>query len=304
MSAQPPFQRPALQRQNGKRNIESGPIVIIDGVVEIDTKQFNKENAEEVAWTVIECIGEAASMSDAAKACMGLFKVIRGAKSGLEAFESDCKKGLIPNPEFLVLINEMGYKFSGYSETTNDYLEARVIKQIGSALFCWGGAAASAVITVDVGTSSLGAQALALTGAHAFFFNEIRRKYPNEEFRGYIDMCLAAKVVKATSRGITTTMALIPYASLPAKIATAAVNTFIVSASKMTLHKAIDRTAQSLHFHAFLEQADSGDKPATEVMNEIFRRRGVLGLFSQYEVNKIINEPAGWMALADKLKLI
>lgn len=303
MSAQPPFQRPALQRQNGIRNIESGPIIIIDGVVEIDTKQFNKENAEEVAWTVIECIGEAASMSDAAKACMGLFKVIRGAKSGLEAFENDCKKGLVPNPEFLNLL-EMGYTFSGYSKTTNDYLEARVMKQIGSALFCWGGAAASAVTTVDVGTSSLGAQSLALTGAHAVFLTEIRSKYPNEEFRGYIDMCLAAKLVKATSRGIATTMALIPYASLPAKIATAAVNTFIVSASKMTLHKAIDRTAQSLHFHAYLEQADSGDKPATEVMNEIFRRRGVLGLFSQYDVNKIINEPAGWLALADKLKLV
>jgi hypothetical protein len=39
-------------------------------------------------------------------------------------------------------------------------------------------------------------------------------------------------------------------------------------------------------------------------MNEIFRRRGILGLFSQYDVNKIINEPAGWLALADKLKLI
>lgn len=298
--------RPApLIRSNAFRmpNANSGPIIKNNGLIEIDTEQFNTENAEEVAWTVIECLAEAADMANAAKACMGLYKVLRGANSSFEAFEKDCNEGLVANPEFLKLL-DMGFEFSGYSKKTHKYLEARLKKQIGAAFFSWGGAAASAVTTVDVGTSSLGAQALALTGAHAIFLTELRTKYPNEEFRGYIDMCLAAKLVKASSRGISTTMALIPYASLPAKIATAAVNTFIVSASKMTLHKAIDRTAQSLHFHAYLEQSDSGDKPATEVIQEIFRRRGFLGWFSQYDVNAIINEPAGWLALADKLKLI
>ncbi|MDI1231577.1 MAG: hypothetical protein PSU93_10540 [Methylobacter sp.] len=296
--------RPApLIRSNPSRTLNAGPITKTNGLIEIDTNQLNKENAEEVAWTVIECLAEAGGMADAAKACMGMYKLIRGANSGLEAFEKDVDKGLVPNPEFLKLI-DMGFTFSGHSTKTETYLENRLNKQIGAALFSWGGAAASAVTTVDVGTASLGAQSLALTGAHAVFLRELRVKYPNEEFRGYLDMCLAAKLVKATSRGISTTMAVIPYASLPAKIATAVVNTVLVSGAKLTLHKAIDRTAQMLHFHAYLEQSDAGDRPATEVMNEIFRRRGVLGFFSQYDVKAIINEPAGWLALADKLKLI
>lgn len=149
-------------------------------------------------------------MADAAKACMGMFKLIRGASGGLEAFEKDVDKGLVPNPEFLKLI-DMGFRFSGYSKKTEKYLGDRLNKQIGAALFSWSGAAASTVITVDVGTASLGAQSLALAGTYAY-----------------------------------------------------------------------------------LEQADTGgDRPATEVMSETFRRRGVLGLFSLYDVNAIINEPAG-----------
>ena len=38
-------------------------------------------------------------------------------------------------------------------------------------------------------------------------------------------------------------------------------------------------------------------------MKEVFTRRGVMVL-AQYDVPTLIKEPAGWMALADKLKLI
>jgi len=44
--------------------------------------------------------------------------------------------------------------------------------------------------------------------------------------------------------------------------------------------------------------------PASNIMYEIFSRRGATRIFGKYDVDKIIKDPAGWLALNDKLMLI
>jgi len=41
--------------------------------------------------------------------------------------------------------------------------------------------------------------------------------------------------------------------------------------------------------------------PASRIFAEIFARRGATAVFGSYDVAALIREPAGWMALGDKL---
>ena len=257
----------------------------------MELSKINKDDAEELGWAVVEILAEAADMSEAGKLIMTVF-------GGGRAMEKELSDGMVKNPYW----HTLGFS-SSYSKKTRNYLNNRAKKNFAASLFKWGGSAASTVTAVDVGTSTLGAQSLALTGAHAVKLVNLRNMYSNAEFRGYVDLCLKAKAVKAGVRGAETTMALIPGACIASTIGVAAASAITKLGAKITLHKAIDRTSQLIHMHAYLEQSDSGAKPATELMKEIFRRRGVM-VFSQYDVPGLINEQAGWMALADKLKLI
>lgn len=47
-----------------------------------------------------------------------------------------------------------------------------------------------------------------------------------------------------------------------------------------------------------------GSGPATEIIWELFTKRGATRLLGKYDVQALIEEPAGWMAIADKLLLI
>jgi hypothetical protein len=77
-------------------------------------------------------------------------------------------------------------------------------------------------------------------------------------------------------------------------------------------------TALEIHRRAFHEQrarnqperaAAIGPEPASEIMREIFEQRTLTRLIhliphvNRYQVEALIREPAGWMALADKLML-
>jgi hypothetical protein len=44
--------------------------------------------------------------------------------------------------------------------------------------------------------------------------------------------------------------------------------------------------------------------PASEIMHEIFIRRGFTRIFGQHDVVSLIEEPGGWVALNDKLMLM
>lgn len=67
-------------------------------------------------------------------------------------------------------------------------------------------------------------------------------------------------------------------------------------------------TSADLHWRGFQELALSrtfgGEGPAMRILKELFIRRGATRVFGQYDVEKIIREPNGWMAVKDKLLLM
>ena len=82
---------------------------------------------------------------------------------------------------------------------------------------------------------------------------------------------------------------------------------------RLTLGKLVARTSMELHWRAYQEQAISGFigqssqgavGPASSMVREIFKRRGLTRIFGKYDSDRFIREPGGWMALNDKLMLI
>ena len=52
--------------------------------------------------------------------------------------------------------------------------------------------------------------------------------------------------------------------------------------------------------------ADTGGSvgPASRIVWELFTKRGITRILGAYDIAAIVNEPAGWMAINDKLLLI
>jgi hypothetical protein len=257
----------------------------------IHPSEIDRSDIEEVAWTVIECLAEATEMDQAIKLILAVYK--EGMSLVDATMKDELEKGCVPNPHFVA------NKIKGpKNKNTRSYLRSRVGKNFAAGIFKVVGMAAQSHTAVNVATLSLGTQALGLTAAHAAKLLALRKKHPNPTFQGYIDLCLKAKSMKAVSRGVEMATACIPGGEIAASIGLSAANACLKLCKVVTLHKAIDRMAQQVHF-----QARCGGQSAKELMQEIFTRRGVMVL-CQYDVPALIEEPAGWMALSDKLQLI
>lgn len=258
----------------------------------INLNEVNRRDVEEVSWAVIECLAEGYNATGTTKLILGLFKEGLGVLSATA--QSELEKGYIPNPHFVA------NKIDGpMNKHTKSYLRARLGKGFAAGLAKVAGmVGAASGSVVNVSTVSLGAQSLGLTAAHAAKLVLLRKKYPNAVFQGYVDLCLKAKAAKAVLRGIEVAAACIPGAEIAAAIGVAAATACLKVCKVVTLHKAIDRMSQQVHF-----QARCGGQSAIDLMKEIFTRRGVM-LLCQYDVPALIEEPAGWMALSDKLTLI
>lgn len=77
---------------------------------------------------------------------------------------------------------------------------------------------------------------------------------------------------------------------------------------KVTLDKLLTRTAMEVHWRSYQELV-IGRKhgpcgPASSMFFEIFTKRGATRIFGKYDTETLIREPAGWMALEDKLKMM
>lgn len=78
-----------------------------------------------------------------------------------------------------------------------------------------------------------------------------------------------------------------------------------------SIHASVDnidvvQVAIALHYVAYqeLNYSYSLRRPAVNVLSEIFSQRGWSRLaHRKYDVHALINEPCGWLALADKLAL-
>ena len=127
----------------------------------------------------------------------------------------------------------------------------------------------------------------------------------------WLELLIRMKMLKATVRGAGLTGSVIP---LPAVgITTGVLAALVSTGGKLTYSKACVGTSLELHWRAKQEQFMAGRfggasggsvGPASRIIWELFTRRGWFGWFGNYDVAKLVQEPAGWHAINDKLLLI
>ena len=255
------------------------------------------------------------------------------------------------------------------SPVTQRYLTSRRWKKIGGSAVQTVGSLSS-LIPVLAHTNIPGAtyhlHATCLSRVHAAQIKYIREKYEDQELiRDFCDLIESAKMIKYGVRAASTLGAIIPGASMPVSIATAAIKAGI----KLTAPAACYAAAAAIHWTAYKEQgyfehevvpdfahymlppvggskplpplptskplppivgikrapplpaekklpelpptktlragpAGPSAGPASAIFWEIFTKRGATRILGNYDIDALVREPAGWLALGDKLTLI
>lgn len=254
-------------------------------------------------WTTIEMT---AAIIDGLTGAPVAGSINNGFQALLTAKKDECD-GLLPNPSFV----SNGHD-GARSPTTRNYLKGRKWKSVGSAAVAIAGAAASSTTLVDVGAIVQHSNATGSTLLHLYELAAIAKNYKQSRtISDWIALLVRVKSLKATTRGAQLVGACIP---IPA--AGAAVGVFGAAMKlgiKLDLTKVCLGTAAEIHWRAFLEQKISGHVtgskggpvgPASRIFHEIFTRRGLTRVFGKYQIDALIQEPCGWMALNDKIMLI
>lgn len=224
-------------------------------------------------------------------------------------------KALISAQEKVELVPNVFFSLAkvdgGPSPKTAEYLRNRSWKDFGGSGLALVSVVASAttagvnVISAVQEGNATGSTALHLNALRAIAEGEAAKR--NSKAGEWLSIIIKMKTMKLGIRGAGLAGALIPAGSLGVSIATTIAKLGIkVSATKLCF-----ATAAEVHYHAFQEQRVRPRSqefraagPASAIMWEIFARRGATAVFGPYDVPALTREPAGWMALADKLTLI
>ncbi|VUD41420.1 hypothetical protein TDB9533_00484 [Thalassocella blandensis] len=275
---------------------------------EIQNK-LKTSNSSDVIWGFVEAYSTALDGALSIKElcpvpatgiALSVLKVVLASKSGAAS--------LIDNPYFIGNGHD-----EGTSPKTAKYLLNRNYKDIGANSASIAGAVTSVWTAVDVPGIGLHANATGCTAAHLkVFSNMARRSRCTGTISQWLDVVIKMKLLKATARGSSLVGASVPIPA--AGITTGIISTAISTGAKLTLTKACTATALELHWRAKQEQFMSGSVlgkgtggsvgPASRIVAELFTKRGMTRLLGKYDTMAIINEPAGWMAINDKLLLI
>jgi hypothetical protein len=212
----------------------------------------------------------------------------------------------IPNPWFVN--NGQADRENTVSEK---YAKGRTGKSItGAGLSFVGTVASSHTAGINVVDTITHANATGTTLAHLAKIIAIAERYPQSRtIAEWCGVVQKMKALKAGIRGGQLIGGLIPGVSMPASIVAAVVKTGV----KLTYTNVCCVTAANIHWRAFQEQAVSGGLslgtggkigPASQIYWEIFTKRGLTRLLGNYDIARLVQEPAGWQPLADKLLLL
>lgn len=198
------------------------------------------------------------------------------------------------------------------SPLTAKYLLNRKYKDMGANTSSVVGAVASVWTAVDVSGIALHSNATGTTAAHLAVLGDMAsRSRKTGTVAQWLDIAMRMKIVKATVRGASLAGAAVPIPAVG--LATGLLASAASTGAKLTLTKACTATALELHWRAKQEQFMSGTVtgvtggavgPASRIVSELFTKRGITRVLGKYNTMAIINEPAGWMAINDKLLLI
>ena len=261
---------------------------------------------EDIFWAVIEGV---AAVGDGA---LGTGDVVSGAAAGVTGggvkLIYDTIQGkkfepaATPNPWFV---------WNGHDDNptayTKKYLKNRMLKNLGGGAIGVAGAGVSFVSVVDVGAIAMHGNAVGSTGAHLVKFQAIAKSYKETRtISNWLGTIIKMKSMKLGIRGAGLAGACIPVPAVGAVTGVLAAAAKI--GAKLTMTKLCLATSADLHWRAYQELALTrsfgGTGPALRIVNELFMRRGATRVFGQYDVNQLIREPNGWLAIQDKLMLI
>lgn len=260
---------------------------------------LNRDDAEDVAWCVIESL---ASAHDTAAAVVRVLHLLRD----LYGFEEEDGSKVVPNPLFLANGHE------GTSPKTKRYLTGRSLKTLGGSALGVGSGLATGITLVDtVGVLQHGS-AIGTTVGHMVGIRAAGARFKKSEtITRWVDAMIAAKSAKTGVRAAGLVGASIP---LPAaSLATGIATTIAKLGIKLTVGKLIARTSMEVHWRSYQElilgrgiggQAAGPCGPASAMFYEVFTKRSFTRIFGMHETEKLIREPGGWIALNDKLMLM
>lgn len=285
--------------------------------------KLDKQRYEEISLRISKVGRNSASTEDTVLFCADILAMVYDDVTGssIGAMNTVCqtlyntlKAGkatgspVVPNPWFVV---------NGHEDRDNHvsqrYLESRAWKSVGGSALSIAGLAAS-VGTAGINIANIGihGNALASTGAHMVGLIAIAadaRYKQSVTIHDWLKLVLAMKTAKAGLRAGSLVGGLVPGAALPAGIVTTVAKLGI----KITMTTACLNTAAAIHWRAYQEQQLSGGLglgtggkigPASRIYWEIFTRRGFTRLFGKYDIDAMVKEPGGWLALHDKLMLL
>ncbi len=213
----------------------------------------------------------------------------------------------IPNLHFIQNGHAEG-DGSDASPVTKAYLLHRKYKSLAAGAWGVAGAASSLFASgVDGFSAARHVNAGASTGIHIYRLQQIAKRYrQSQTIANWCDVVQRMKWAKAGVRGAQLVGAVTPVPLAQTVLGATAAG---LGAITSTFSGACMACAAEIHWRAFQESALAGRTgggigPATQIMNELFRRRTATRVLGAYDVAALIREPAGWMAVGDKIVLI
>lgn len=257
-----------------------------------------KEAGEEVAWTIADALGELGG--DGVSALITLARLYRDLSGMEDTFD------LPPNPRFL----QNGH--GGHSPKTLKYMKSRALKGAGSSLLGAGSSLASSVTQVDVFGAGQAGNAMFSTSVHMIQLRAIAQRYSRSEtITAWIDVMQRAKAWKMGVRTADFAGAVIPVGAVG--ITTGIATAITRAGVKLSMNAIVGRVAMEVHWRAKVENSLRGigggsgrgaNGPASAIMYEMFTRRGATRLLGKYDIDALITEPGGYLALRDKMLLL
>lgn len=219
----------------------------------------------------------------------------------------------VPNPWFVWNKHD-----DSLSPETVEYLKKRGYVSAASSAIAIAGTGGSLVTCIDLGVVGQGGTACASTMKHLLGFRHLAEKYKESAtIQAWLDVIITMKNLKLAIRGGQVSVAVL--SAIPALSTTISIiGSSLSSAAKLGISLKYSNvcryTAMNLHWRALQEtilienlgQANKKDSgPAREILFELFERKGLTGfVWGKHHVDKLIKEPGGWMAIADKLLII
>ncbi|MES2771390.1 MAG: hypothetical protein V4623_05335 [Pseudomonadota bacterium] len=264
----------------------------------------------EILWAVVDLASALSEgLIDSAGLAKSLSSMLQGshALQGLQSLRAHKNsKILIPNPWFV---------WNGHEEhaspETKHYLTQRTRSEMKSHGLGAVGKLASLGTVVDVASVVQNTNASASSLMHLNKFKALAKSHQQSQtIAGWLDVLLLMKQIKTGLRTGQLGLAIIsaiPFGGAAAfGIASSLGANLLQRGIRLKYAHVCLMTAISLHWRAFQEQAISqhASGPATRILNELFVRRGMTRFAGQHNVQAFIREPAGWLAVNDKLTLV